>query len=153
MIVQNTRAQVIDGLIADQEASVISLRDKLVFEERYLADLRQRREAISAATTQPAPPRPPEPQAANGTGENVEAGRLPQHMFEVLRHAKGPLTIRDITRRVESRGVASQAKGGVLSLVSSTVSRRKDLFVRVGIGLVDLAERHAERKARNESNE
>jgi hypothetical protein len=72
----------------------------------------------------------------------MEAGRMPQHIAAVLSAAGNSLTVDEITHGVEARGVVSNASKGIKAIVSAALGRRDDLFVRVGRGKYDLAERH-----------
>lgn len=53
----------------------------------------------------------------------------------------GPMNVNSITEALEKAGVSSESTEGLKPTVAAALSRRKDLFVRVGKGEWDLASR------------
>lgn len=141
------REQFMDEMIVASERRVEQLRADLKEEEFFLSALRKKRGAAPegeiAARTPPSKAfnmvygNPPTHEGP----DRLEEGRMPQAIMEVLREAPGPLSLKEITVRIEARGLKSPAKKGTMAVVSSSLGRRDDLFVRVARGQYDLAER------------
>ncbi len=136
---------VFDELIEASQGRIADLEDELQFERRYLADLRARRAGLSkpsrtrkkAATPRPAP-------SVKGT---IEPGSLTEKIVNLLQERGQPMRAAEIRRVLEGRGVATTSKNGLLPMVLSSLSRRKDVFSKVARGEYALKEQEADEPA------
>jgi hypothetical protein len=59
----------------------------------------------------------------------------------VLMESGQPMTVDEMIEAVKQKGVSTTAKTGLKPLVASLISRRKNVFVRIGRGLYDLKDK------------
>jgi hypothetical protein len=147
MTTSATRVAILDEMITESQTRIADLRSKVAIEEGILAELHRKRQAqasdyasVSGDNGSPNAKKNPAWPVVVGP-ERVEEGRVPQHIVAVLREAKTALSTDEITRRVQERGATSTAKKGLAAVVASALTRRDDLFVRIGKGMYDLCER------------
>jgi len=76
----------------------------------------------------------------NGSAMKVP-GSLASYIEEAMVASGGPMTVTAITEYLEKAGVSTESPDGLKPSVASALSRRKDLFVRVGKGEYDLVTR------------
>jgi hypothetical protein len=78
---------------------------------------------------------------SNNGGSVRVPGSLAGRIEEALIASAGPMTVNAITEALEKAGVSTESPDGLKPSVASALSRRKDLFVRVGKGEYDLVSR------------
>jgi hypothetical protein len=137
-------ADVLDRMIQQAQNGINDLRTRLQLEERYLAELRQRRQALALPAGARA--RPSTCPAANcarplRSSARVYAGSMPWHILAVLEAAGHEMDVADIAREVEARGVTTTKEGGIRAAVYSSITRRPDLFESMRAGVFDLKSR------------
>lgn len=137
----HTTDEFFQELIADAESDLDALRQKMHIQEMYVTALREKRREVK------------EKEAANvrestsrDAGKNHEkprlpawaSGSMPEKIRGVLREARRPMRVVDITKRLEELGVKSTSSKGLMPSVVSSLLRREDLFVREGRGIYAL---------------
>lgn len=131
---RTSKQAVLDDLIAAAEAKVAKLQETLQFDCRYVADLRALRdkEVSKSRDTKP----------AGMEGErtpDVVPGSLVDQISALLREHGKSMRACDIARALQSRGVTTTSKNGLLPMVLSALSRRKQLFRKIKRGTYKLA--------------
>ena len=142
-----TEADVLDRMIQQSQSTVEQLRAALQLEERYLADLCKRRQALIRAgesRSRPAPHPASNGPARPSRAARVHADSIPSHVVAILEHAGHEMKLTDVARELEKRGLTTTSKGGMKALAYSSIMSRRDLFERVGPEVYDLKSRHPE---------
>jgi aspartokinase len=111
--------------IRNLHAEAERLKFRLAVEEEVLSRLEMVRESIGG----------------NGSNSAKAPGSLASRIEEALLASGKPMSVSEITMALERAGVTSESPDGLKPSVASAISRRKDLFVRVGKGSHDLAAR------------
>ncbi len=79
--------------------------------------------------------------ASTGAGLAKVPGSIASRIEEAMLVAGGPMNVITITEVLEKAGVTSESASGLKPSVASSLSRRRDLFVKVGKGEWDLVSR------------
>lgn len=108
-----------EKLIADLEAKVVA-------EKQFVSELR----SVSNRDT-----------GIRCTKGDIHYGSLVSEIIEILQKAGGPMRVREITGAVELTGRRTKCQDGVYGCVASSLSKRKDLFMRTGAGQWELINR------------
>ncbi len=128
-----TKRDVLDELIQASEQRTAQLEEAVAFERRYLADLVKRRDDLpKSGKTKRA-----RPVLSKGS---IEPGSVTDQIVTLLKERGQTMRAADITRELVDRGATTTAKGGMLPMVLSSLSRRKNLFRKVTRGQYRLAE-------------
>ncbi|MFA5240713.1 MAG: hypothetical protein WC476_13540 [Phycisphaerae bacterium] len=67
---------------------------------------------------------------------------LSKQIEAVLSEANGPLTIQELTQRLEAKGVTSSSKYGLGPMIASGLRKDEKTFIRLSRGLYDLKDRN-----------
>ncbi len=125
------RREILGELIEASGKRLAELENSVTFEQRYLADLKERHGNIS--TTGPVKRRiiRTKPILTKGS---IEPGSLTDQIVGVLKDSGETMRASNIARELTKRGATTTAKGGMLPMVISSLSRRKNLFHKVARG-------------------
>jgi hypothetical protein len=123
----------IEEQIRQCESKIRELRDtaehvrfKLAVEEEVLSRLHTVGEALGG----------------NNGGSVKVPGSLASRIEEAFAASGRSMSVNAITEALEKAGVSTESPDGLKPSVASALSRRKDLFARVGKGEYDLKSRH-----------
>lgn len=135
------RAGFLDETIAATAARIDELRAEVEIESRVMASLRFRRNAIGAV----------DKPASQVFGERAIPDCSPQSIpiliDRAMREAGESLSLAELTERVKALGGSTTAAKGMPAIISSSLYRSKDKYVRVGIGRYRLAEQQDRKNA------
>ncbi len=117
------KRDVLDRLVAKTEERIAELREDLALEQRLLERLKAEYGPKS---------KPMVTNGATGTSvaraTKVEQGSLTDHIAALFRERPRVLRASEIAKELESRGVTTSSKNGLLPMVLSSLSRRSDIF-------------------------
>ncbi len=130
-----TEREVLDGMIDAVRERLEQLELDVAFEQRYLADLIERRKKMSPVVPKARKKKRIRPVLAKGA---IEPGSLTEQIIKVLEDHGATMRAADIAREVVVRGATTSSKGGMLPMVNTSLSRRKNMFEKVGRGLYKL---------------
>lgn len=130
-----TKLDVMNDMISDSTAKVEELRNQLAMEEKYLEDLKVRKQAVAA--TKPAA------QAVtiiNGshTSPTFFGATMPDMVRATMAKGSGTMRAVEIRDTLVRQGVTGKNQKGLLKSVLSALDRREDLFEKVGRGTYKL---------------
>lgn len=126
MLVLEKHMQVdIDQLLAQCDGTISKLMDDLRLEERLRQRLLEMKGGFVLPQAQPLLPGAPVTNSSNGghrPAGTVVSGSLLSHVMEVMRAEGRQMRAREIAERVEARGYATSAKGGLKIAVSTLLA-------------------------------
>jgi hypothetical protein len=142
----STEREILEDMIGAAEAKIAAVEEALAFDRRYLLDLQTKRDALPSGRKAAAKKSP----TTKGKGKkarppmtkgSIEPGSLTDTVVKFFQEIPGQeLRAAEIAKELTSRGVTTTSKNGLLPMVISTLSRRKDLFEKVGTGRYRLRE-------------
>lgn len=123
-------AEALQGMIDRAEADIAEAQEAIRRKELLVIELRWQLEAIK----QPSP-------VANGRPVRP-AGRqsLADRIAGVLRGSKKPMRVSEVADRLRQEGVQTASHRGLLPMVASVLSKRKNRFEQVERGVYRLKE-------------
>jgi hypothetical protein len=134
-----SEADVLDEMIQRAHDVIDRLREQLHLQQRFLVELRKRRQAAAGRSAGHAVQAMSLVAGARPAGlAQVKSGSIPWHIRAILEDAGHELGLTDIANRLESRGLTTNRKGGMKAVASNSISRRLDLFQRVKTDTFDL---------------
>jgi hypothetical protein len=140
MSTNSAKLATIDELITDATSFRDDLRKQLAEQEQIVAALQKVRVNTASRNGR----------SAGHTGASTPnrpvKGTMPDLIERVLTDAGHGLGLHEIVERVEKLGASSGAEKGVSVIVSGALSRRRDLFHRVGRGKWDLTKRRSQQE-------
>jgi len=121
----------IQNEVRQQEEKVQELRNKLSREEDFLKRLK--------GLGKPKQPLLPMKENVPTTPNVPQDGTIIEHIVEVLTENGGSMHVKDITEKLRTQGITSDAQLGLSATVANALFRRRnDLFQRVRRGLYRL---------------
>ena len=140
MTEHTSRRQVIASLIGATEAKIAELEADLAVERRLLERLQAERRDGSERQG-------PRKARSDGQASKIAAGTLTEKIAAFLRERGGKaMQASEITRGLHQQGVETTSKNGLLPMVLSSLSRRKDVFRKVARGRYRLIQREPKRE-------
>jgi hypothetical protein len=118
-------------MIARAEAEIAEARETIRAKELLLTELR--REAATMGV-----------EVAPTDGQPDDAGAMPSladHIAKVLAGESRPMRVKDITDRLTASGIDTASRRGLLPMVASVLSKRKNRFEQVERGMYKLKEK------------
>jgi hypothetical protein len=140
-------ADILDDMIQQAEEQLHALRTRLQLEERYLSQLREKRQAMPQAAgvgTTPATGTTTNLARTTGGSPRMHSGGMPWHICAVLEAAGGEMTLAEIVRQLQARGVRTTNERGMRNAVYYSIVRRLDLFEHLGGDIFALKSRETQ---------
>ena len=125
------KREVFGELIEAAEKRLAELEGSAAIERRYLADLKERQCNIPTTNSPRGKVKRKKPILTKGS---IEPGSLTDQIVGVLKDSGETMRASNIARELTKRGATTTAKGGMLPMVISSLSRRKNLFHKVARG-------------------
>ena len=125
------RREILAELIEASGKRLVELENSVILERRYLADLKERHSNIPASS---ATARKAKRKKTILTKGSIEPGSLTHQIVALLEENGQTMRAADIARELLRRGATTTAKRGMLPMVVSSLSRRKNVFQKVARG-------------------
>lgn len=134
------KREVYQELIQASKEQLAKLQEDVAFEQRYLTDLVILRDAVPSTGPNVRRKKRGRPVLNK---DAIEPGSLTDQIVKILQEHGKTMRAADIARELAERGATTTAKGGMLPMALSTLSRRTKVFRRVDRGQYTLVERKA----------
>ena len=131
MSTATTERDVLHEMIETSQQRIAQLEQDVAFERRYLADLVKRRGNLPKDDSNVGKKKRDRPVLSKGS---IEPGSVTDQIAKLLQERGQTMRAADIARELVDRGATTRAKGGMLPIVLSSLSRRKNVFRKVGRG-------------------
>ena len=137
MSTATTERDVLHEMIEASQQRIAQLEQDVAFERRYFADLVKRRDNLPKDDSNVGKKKRDRPVLSKGS---IEPGSVTDQIAKLLQERGQTMRAADIARELVDRGATTTAKGGMLPIVLSSLSRRKNVFRKVGRGQYRLLE-------------
>ena len=137
MSTATTERDVLHEMIEASRQRIAQLEQDVAFERRYLADLVNRRGNLPKDDSNVGKKKRDRPVLSKGS---IEPGSVTDQIVTLLKERGQTMRAADIARELVDRGATTTAKKGMLPMVLSSLSRRRNLFQKVGRGQYRLLE-------------
>ena len=137
MSTATAKRDVMDELIQASQQRIVQLEEDAAFERRYLADLVKRRDDLPKGGDNVAKKKRAGAVLSKGA---IAPGSLTDQIVTLMKDRGKTMRAADIAKELTARGATTTAKGGMLPMVLSSLSRRKNVFRKVARGQYRLAE-------------